>query len=87
MLEREHRAVTEGRLLAAELAETRALVEFLLGHVRRLVDAAACSPDGSTRDIAVQYRTVAVSRVQAGPEWCWPLLIARPLADGERNPP
>jgi hypothetical protein len=91
----EHRAVLETRLLAEELEQTRALVEFLLGHFKRLVDAAACSPDRNTRDVALQYRTVAMQRVQQGPEWCWALLVARPiealpadqLAAGRRNTP
>ena len=82
--ERKHRLVEDVRCVVEELAQTRALVDFLLGHVKRLSDACIASDDVRTRCCGFDYRLAIVKRFEEAPSWA----SDRALAQGihERPP-
>jgi hypothetical protein len=68
----DHPVVRQVQQLADELAESQALVAYLLVHVRRLCDACCNSGDERTRVIGLDYRTCAIRRTTAAgvdPDW------------------
>jgi hypothetical protein len=67
-----HPVVDQVRLLADQLVEARALIDYLLTHVRRLADACRYSSDERLRDLALDYRDAALRRTTAAgmdPDW------------------